>query len=70
MPKHVSIPVEGTVELFNVAPMTENPLLSHCEVKVCYIGQNRNGSVISKEVATKMAKTLHGCPIVGYFDQT
>lgn len=50
--------------------MTENPLLSHCEVKVCYIGQNRNGSVISKEVATKMAKTLHGCPIVGYFDQT
>jgi len=68
VPKHVSIPVEGTVELLNVAPMSENPLLSHCEIKVCYLGQNRNGSVIDKPVAKKMAKTLHGCPIVGYFD--
>lgn len=48
--------------------MVENPLLSHCEIKVCYIGQNRNKSVITKEVATKMASSLHGCPIVGYFD--
>lgn len=52
MPKHLSIPIDERVELYNVAPMAENPLLSHCEIKVCYIGQNRNGSVISKEVAT------------------
>jgi hypothetical protein len=69
LPKHLSIPIDERVELYNVAPMAENPLLSHCEIKVCYIGQNRNGSVISKEVATKMAVTLHGCPIVGYFDK-
>lgn len=70
MPKHVSIPIENTVELLNVTPLADNPLLQHCEVKVCYVGEqpNRNGSVITKETATKMAKTLHGCPIVGYFD--
>ena len=67
MPKHVSIPVDGTVELINVTPIVDNPLLSHCEIKVCYVGENRNGSVIDKSVATKMAKTLHGCPIVGYW---
>lgn len=67
MPKHVSIPVDG-VELLNVTPLVDNPLLSHCEIKVCYVGENRNGSVIDKSVATKMARTLHGCPIVGYWN--
>ena len=69
MPKHVSIPVEGTVELLNVAPIAENPLLSHCDIKVCYLGENRNGSVIDKPVAIKMAKTLLGCPIAGFYDE-
>ena len=68
MPKHISIPVENTVELFNVSPMENNPLISHCEIKVCYIGENRNGSLITEPVARKMASSLHGCPIVGYFD--
>ena len=69
MPKHVSEPIGERVEILNVAPIANNPLLSHCEVKVCYIGENRNGSVINKDVATKMAATLHGCPIVGYYDE-
>ena len=69
MPKHISIPVDGTIELLNVTPLVDNPLLSHCEIKVCYLGENRNGSVIDKSAATKMARTLHGCPIVGYFDK-
>ena len=34
-----------------------------------YIGENRNNSVISKEVATKMAQTLPGCPIVGWYKE-
>ena len=69
MPKHISVPIESPVEITNVAPIAENPLLSHCDIKVCYLGQNRNGSIINKDVATKMASTLHGCPIVGYFDK-
>ena len=41
--------------------------MSACEIKVFYIGENRNKSFISKEVATQMAKTLRGAPIVGYY---
>lgn len=69
MPKHASAPVGERVEILNVAPMAENPLISHCEIKVCYIGENRNGSVISESVATKMAASLHGCPIAGYYSE-
>jgi len=68
VPKHVSIPVEGTVELLNVAPIADNPLLSHCDIKVCYLGENRNHSVIDKSTAVNMAKTLLGCPIAGFYD--
>jgi hypothetical protein len=32
-----------------------------------YVGENRNKSYITKEVATKMANSLPGNPIVGYF---
>ena len=52
-------------EFINVTPC--NPLISQCEIKVMYVGENRNKSFISKEVATEMANTLPGCPIVGYF---
>jgi len=69
VPKHISIPIESTVELLNVTPLVDNPLLEHCEVKVCYLGENRNGSVIDKAAAIKMAKTLHGCPIAGFYDE-
>ena len=44
-----------------------SPLVSKCEIKVLYVGQNRNRSFISKEVAAEMAQTLPGCPIVGYY---
>lgn len=44
-----------------------NPLISKCQIKVLYIGENRNGSYITKEVAKKMANTLPGSPIVGAF---
>ena len=66
---HISIPVEHTVELLNVTPV--NPLISKCEIKVCYVSDepNRNGSIINKEAAIKMAATLPGCPIVGFYDE-
>ena len=54
-------------EFINLQPLEINPLMSACDVKVLYIGQNRNGSFIDKATATKMSKTLRGCPIVGWF---
>lgn len=65
---HISIPVEATVELLNFTPV--NPLISKCEIKVCYVGEepNRNHSIITKPVAMDMAKSLPGCPIVGFYN--
>ena len=51
-------------EFINLSPLDINPLMSKCEVKVCYLGHNRNHSYINMEVATNMAKTLRGTPIV------
>ena len=51
-------------EFINLSPLDINPLMSKCEVKVCYLGHNRNRSYISMETATNMAKTLRGTPIV------
>ena len=64
---HVSIPIENTIEVINVTEIS--PLISRCEIKVCYIGENRNRTFISKEVAEEMGRKLPGSPIVGYFNQ-
>ena len=48
-----------------------SPYVSKGMCKVCYVGQeaNRNGTVITKEVATEMGRKLPGSPVVGYFDK-
>lgn len=48
-----------------------SPLITKCKVKVCYVGQepNRNGTVITKEVATEMGRNLPGSPVVGCFNK-
>ena len=51
-------------EFINLEPLDINPLMSKAEIKVFYLGHNRNGSYINKETALKMAKTLRGTPIV------
>lgn len=56
-------------EFINLQPLEINPLMSSCEIKVMYINQNRNQSYITKEVATEMAKTLRGAPIVGWYKE-
>ena len=61
----MSIATIDSPEFINITPC--NPLISECEIKVLYVGENRNHSFISKEVATEMANTLPGCPIVGYY---
>lgn len=67
--KHTSIKLDTPVEFINITPF--NPLISRCEIKVCYVGDqpNRNHSVITKEVATDMARSLPGSPIVAYYNE-
>ena len=64
---HQSIATIDSPEFINLQPLDINPLMSSCEIKVLYLGENRNHSYISKEVATDMAKSLRGAPIVGYY---
>ena len=64
---HQSIATIDSPEFINLQPLEINPLMSSCEIKVLYLGENRNHSYITKEVATEMAKTLRGAPIVGYY---
>lgn len=64
---HTSISTIDAPEFINLQPLEINPLMSACEIKVLYLGENRNHSYISKDVATTMAKTLRGAPIVGYY---
>ena len=68
--EHTSIAVNSPIEIIDVTPL--NPLISKCQIKVCYVGDepNRNGSVITKAVAMDMAKSLPGCPIVGFYNET
>lgn len=66
---HQSIATINAPEFINLEPLDINPLMSKCEIKVLYIGANRNRSYITKEVATEMAKTLRGAPIVGYWKE-
>ena len=67
MNNRISVATIDSPEFVNLQPMDINPLMSKCDVKVLYIGQNRNRSSITKQVATEMSKTLRGCPIVGYY---
>ena len=70
MSKHESIPVNMPVEMINVTPI--NPLISKCQIKVCYVGEepNRNGTIITKDVARELANSLPGSPIVGFFNES
>ena len=66
---HTSIKLDTPVEFINITPL--NPLISKCQIKVCYVGDepNRNRSIITKETAKQMANSLPGCPIVGFFNE-
>ena len=56
-------------EFINLQPLDVNPLMSECQIKVFYLGHNRNGSYINKTTAEKMSKTLRGTPIVAAFNK-
>ena len=67
MNSYQSIATINAPEFINLQPLDINPMMSKCEIKVLYLGQNRNGTSINKEAASAMAKTLRGAPIVGYY---
>ena len=56
--KHTSVKLNTPCEFINITPM--NPLISKCQIKVCYVGDepNRNKSIITKDVAREMANSL------------
>ena len=64
-----SVSTIDSPEFINLQPLDINPLMSACDIKVLYLGKNRNKTSISKEVAMEMAKTLRGAPIVGYYKE-
>lgn len=66
---HLSVATIDSPQFINLQPLDINPLMSSCQIKVMYLGQNDNGTAIYKETATEMAKTLRGAPIVGYYRQ-
>lgn len=68
--KHTSVKMDAPIEFLHIEPL--NPLISKCQIKVCYVSDepNRNGSVITKERMKEIAHSLPGCPIVGFFNDS
>ena len=66
---NLSIALDSPCEIINVVPY--NPLISKCQIKVCWVGDNpnRNRSIITKDVAREMANSLPGSPIVGFYNE-
>ena len=64
---HISVPVDSTMEVINSIQIS--PFVSKCDIKVLYVGENRNKTSISKEVATEMGRYLPGSPIVGFYNE-
>lgn len=69
MNNYQSIATITAPEFINLEPLDINPMMSKCEIKVFYLGQNRNRTSINKSAAMEMAKTLRGAPIVGYYKE-
>lgn len=66
---NTSIKMNTPCEFINITPI--NPLISQCQIKVCYVSDkpNRNKSIITKEVGRKLANSLPGSPIVGFYNE-
>lgn len=66
---NISIPIDNSIEILEIKEI--NPLISKCQIKVCYMQDepNRNGSVITESTARQLAGTLPGSPIVGFYNK-
>lgn len=67
MLRNKSVSTIGRPEFINLSQDAINPGISKCDIKVLYLGQNRNGSYIDRQAAERMAETLPGTPIVGAY---
>lgn len=67
MNQNKSVAAIDAPEFINLEPDALNPGISKCEIKVFYLGKNRNGSYINRETALQMANSLPGSPIVGAY---
>nr|DAD98546.1 MAG TPA: hypothetical protein [Siphoviridae sp. ctTnV63] len=69
--KHISVPIPGSIEIINMQASDFSPLISKCQIKVCYVGDkpNRNRTIITKQEAEKMAPTLRGSIIAGFYNE-
>lgn len=68
--RHESVAAIDSPEFINLAPTDINPGISSCEIKVMYLGKNRNGSYMDKAAAKKMAGSLRGVPIVAAWHES
>ena len=69
MLRHRSVATIDSPEFINLAPDAINPGISKCEIKVLYLGKNRNGSFIDKNTAIQMANSLPATPIVAAYNE-
>ena len=67
MNQNRSVATIDAPEFINLEQDAINPGISRCEIKVFYLGQNRNHSYIDKNTAIQMANSLPGTPIVGAY---
>lgn len=69
MLRNRSVATIDSPEFINLAPDAINPGISKCEIKVLYLGKNRNGSFIDKNTAIQMANSLRCTPIVAAYNE-
>lgn len=69
MLRNRSVATIDSPEFINLVPDAINPGISKCEIKVMYLGKNRNGSFIDKNTAIQMAKSLPATPIVAAYNE-
>lgn len=69
MLRNRSVATIDSPEFINLAPDAINPDISKCEIKVMYLGKNRNGSFIDKNTAIQMANSLPATPIVAAYNE-
>ena len=69
MLRNRSVATIDSPEFINLAPDAINPGISKCEIKVMYLGKNRNGSFIDKNTAIQMANSLPATPIVAAYNE-
>lgn len=66
--KYSAIALEEPVEIVEVGPLKNNPMVTEVVIKIAYHGENRNGSIIPKHVMENMVRrSLPLAPIVGNY---